>query len=1370
MSGESVINIDDANTVITLNPASQLPTKLTGDNFPTWRAQLFTLLRGLDLLKFLDGSHPQPAADAPAARRRWYQQDQLILHSILASMAPGVSPYVSAATSSHQAWTILERMFANQSRQRVMNLKEKIGRERQGNRPVSVYLQVQRSTAAELALINAPVSDEDLILHILRGLREEYGHFSAAIRARDTPIAVEDLHDRLVDFEADLAAVRLSSSSAPTTAFSTARGRYASPGQRSSRGSPSPPYGFVDSRRSSSPRTPRVSSPSRSGQSYSSSSSGPSLLGRPQVHCQFCDKAGHTAKECFRIRGRPQVHHTAAGSSSAPGWLIDSAATNHVTPDLGSLSLYTDYNGPDEVLIGDGTGLHITHIGDSSLSTPVMPLSLRDVLCVPAIKRHLLSVAQLCKANPVSVEFFSDSFVVKDLATGAHLLRCLNKGDVYELPAPSSPVRLAMTAAAKPSSVNWHKRLGHPHLKLLSRVLRNHSLPVTSVSPSLSCESCSLHKSHKLPFSISSLSSSRPFDLLYMDVWGPSPIISHDDYSYYLVIVDHFSRYTWLYPLRRKSDVHQVFTTFKAMIENYFHTTVRRVYSDGGGEFQKLSSFFQLHGITHLLTPPHTPQHNGLAERKHRHIVETGLTLLHTAHLPLSFWTYAFRTAAYLINRLPSSSLRGATPYFTLFNEHPNYLKLRVFGCVCYPWLRPYSPHKLAPRSRRCIFLGYSLTQSEYQCFDPDSNRIFASRHVQFEEELLPGLPSPVPSTYSPPAWVDFTKPPISQFVFHSSPSPTLPVPDPTVASSASPTPAAASPSPAPRHLPRAASPVATTSQPSQPPPPAKPANRPVTRSQHGIFCPKKLFLTQLHFLDIEPSSVKQALADPRWQQAMWAEYKALLANQSWTLIPRPLHQHIVGCRWIFRIKRRPDGSIDRFKARLVAKGYTQRPGIDFHDTYSPVLKPVTIRTIFSIALTNRWPVFQYDVNNAFLQGSLQETVYMTQPPGFRDPAHPDYVCCLTRPIYGLRQAPRSWYMELSGFLEDEGFVKSKSDASLFVYHKGSVTLYFLVYVDDLLLTGNHAPSLSQFQARLSARFSLKSLGNVGYFLGIEVLPTADGLLLSQHKFVLDVLARFGMSDARPAPTPLSATAKLALVDGTPPADITLYKQAVGSLQYLLCTRPDIAFAVNKLSQFMHAPTQLHWQHVKRLFRYLLGTSTYGLRLTSAVNPTITAFADSDWAGDPTDRTSTMAYLIYYGNNLISWKSKKQRSVARSSTEAEYRALAHATSEILWIRNLLSELHQPLSSSPTLHCDNLGAVHFSANPIHHSRMKHLALDYLFVRDLVQSKELHVQHIPTSHQLADSLTKPLPITRYQLLRSKIGVVPATILRGRDKASP
>ncbi|CAL1399845.1 unnamed protein product [Linum trigynum] len=366
--------------------------------------------------------------------------------------------------------------------------------------------------------------------------------------------------------------------------------------------------------------------------------------------------------------------------------------------------------------------------------------------------------------------------------------------------------------------------------------------------------------------------------------------------------------------------------------------------------------------------------------------------------------------------------------------------------------------------------------------------------------------------------------------VSHSSPSPPSAPPLPTPTSPRHPTSSPVAP------------PTTSSTLGNQPPsPPAKTPHRPTTRSQHGIFRPKRLFLSQVSH-PLEPTTVKQALQDPRWTAAMWAEFRALLSNHTWTLVPCSLSHNIVDCRWIFRIKWKPDGTIDCFKARLVAKGYTQRLGIDFHDTYNQVLKPVTIRTVFTIAQSHQWPILQFDVNNAFLQGSLDETIYMTQPLGFRDSHHPDYVCCLSLAIYGLHQVPRSWYLSLSGFLEHEGFVKSKSDASLFVYHKADVTMYFLVYVDDLLLTSNHGPSLARFQERLADRFSLKSLGQVNYFLGIEVLPHSHGYLLSQHKYVMDILHRFNMADSHPAPTPLSSSAKLTLVDGSPPTDVTLYK------------------------------------------------------------------------------------------------------------------------------------------------------------------------------------------------------------------------------------
>ena len=256
----------------------------------------------------------------------------------------------------------------------------------------------------------------------------------------------------------------------------------------------------------------------------------------------------------------------------------------------------------------------------------------------------------------------------------------------------------------------WHHQLGHPTPKILSSLLRSHDLPVASSKSTLSCISCQCNKSHKLPFSSTSLKSTVPLEFLYADVWGPSPVSSIDGYHYYLLLVDHFTKYCWFYPLQHKSDVDSTFVQFTTMVENQFSCKLKNLYSDNGGEFIKLRSFLTTHGISHYTTTPHTPQQNGTIERRHRHVVETRMALLHHASVPSTYWTYALATAVYLINRLPTHLLSYTSPFETLFGRTPNYHKLRTFGCQCYPWLIPYRTNNLQPKSKPCVFLGYSLT------------------------------------------------------------------------------------------------------------------------------------------------------------------------------------------------------------------------------------------------------------------------------------------------------------------------------------------------------------------------------------------------------------------------------------------------------------------------------------------------------------------------------------------------------------------------------------------------------------------------------------------------------------------------------------
>lgn len=318
------------------------------------------------------------------------------------------------------------------------------------------------------------------------------------------------------------------------------------------------------------------------------------------------------------------------------------------------------------------------------------------------------------------------------------------------------------------------------------------------------------------------------------------------------------------------------------------------------------------------------------------------------------------------------------------------------------------------------------------------------------------------------------------------------------------------------------------------------------TRSLNNIHKPKRIFTATKHPLpaDIEPSIVAQALSIPHWRNAMTNEFTALQRHDTWELVPPPPNANIIGCKWVFRIKRNPDGSIEKYKARLVAKGFHQRPGVDFKETFSPVIKPATIRTVLTLAVFSGWSIRQLDVSNAFLHGHLDILVYMTQPPGFKDPSSPLHVCLLRRSLYGLRQAPRAWYDSLCGALESFGLARSKADSSLFTYHHASDCLYVLAYVDDLIVTGSSSSLIAFLTHHLRASFALKDLGPFSYFLGVEVVSCKEDLFLFQHKYTVDLLRRHKMDEVKPLCTPSSTKASVT----SSHVNATEYRSAIGGL------------------------------------------------------------------------------------------------------------------------------------------------------------------------------------------------------------------------------
>jgi histone deacetylase 1/2 len=502
------------------------------------------------------------------------------------------------------------------------------------------------------------------------------------------------------------------------------------------------------------------------------------------------------------------------------------------------------------------------------------------------------------------------------------------------------------------------------------------------------------------------------------------------------------------------------------------------------------------------------------------------------------------------------------------------------------------------------------------------------------------------------------------------------------------------------------------------------------------------------------PRSFRSALADPNWRTAMEEEFSALLQNKTWELVPRPSQGNIVTGKWIFKHKFRADGSLER-KARWVLRGFTQRPGIDFDETFSPVVKPATVRTVLSLALSRGWPVHQLDVKNAFLHGTLSETVFAAQPAGFEDSTHPGYVCQLNKSLYGLKQAPRAWYSRFATFILSLGFVNAKADTSLFIYHNGADTAYLLLYVDDIILTASTAV-LRRIIAALQREFSMKDLGKLHHFLGMQVQHRDGCLFLSQQQYMLEILDRAGMAECKPCSTPVDTNPKLSAVSGDPVQDPSDFRSLAGALQYLTFTRPDIAYAVQQVCLHMHDPREPHLAALKRILRYVRGTLHLGLVLRPSSQHELIAYSDADWAGCPDTRKSTSGYAVFLGDNLISWSSKRQNTVSRSSAEAEYRAVANAVAETSWLRQLLSELQSPLQRATLVYCDNISAVYMSANPVQHQRTKHIEIDLHFVREQVALGAVRVLHVPTTSQYADIFTKGLPSSLFVEFRTSLNV--------------
>jgi hypothetical protein len=506
----------------------------------------------------------------------------------------------------------------------------------------------------------------------------------------------------------------------------------------------------------------------------------------------------------------------------------------------------------------------------------------------------------------------------------------------------------------------------------------------------------------------------------------------------------------------------------------------------------------------------------------------------------------------------------------------------------------------------------------------------------------------------------------------------------------------------------------------------------------------------------LEPAEYEEAKNDPRWVTTMKEELSMIEKNQTWELVDMPTHKQPIGVKWVYRTKLNADGTINKHKARIVVKGYAQVFGVDFSETYAPVARLDTIRMLLAIAAHKGWKIFQLDVKSAFLNGYLQEEIYVEQPKGFMVEGEEDKVYLLKKALYGLKQAPRAWYSRIDEHLLKHGFNKSLSESTLYIKSSNTGLMAVSLYVDDLFVTGNNSTMIDIFKAEMMEVFEMTDLGEMSYFLGMEVQQNQLGIFVGQQKYAKEILKKFKMEDCKSMTTPMNLKEKFSKEDGADKVDEAIYRSLIGCLMYLTATRPDIMHAVSLLSRFMHCASEIHFKAAKRVVRYIKGTLNYGIKFSCAENFELQGYADSDWAGSCDDMKSTSGYCFSFGSGIFSWCSKKQEVIAQSTAEAEYVAATAAANQVLWLRKILADLDMEQREATKVNVDNQAAIAISNNPIFHGKTKHFKLKYYFLREVQKNEELQLIYCKTEDQLADILTKPLPKARFETLRNKIGV--------------
>jgi transposase InsO family protein len=893
----------------------------------------------------------------------------------------------------------------------------------------------------------------------------------------------------------------------------------------------------------------------------------------------------------------------------------------------------------------------------------------------------------------------------------------------YEDPDPAA---MTVRTASKADNHIWHRRLAHLHNDAVTSMTEENMVTgmevMKSDPPSTPCEPCV--KGKQTRSEIAKTTETRADTVLgriFSDVCGRMTR-SHEGYEYFVTWTDDKSRKVFVNGLKAKSDVAEHLKVFIARAENETGRRVAALRSDGGGEYLAgtVQQYLKDKGIKHEVTTPDTPQHNGVAERMNRTLLDKVRAMLIDADLPESYWYDALLYAAHIHNVTPTRALDKMTPEEAWSGQKPDVSNLRIFGAKAFVHIPESQRGKLSARSLICTFIGFARQRKAYRLVHRQRQQFIESRDVIFDEG---GTTTAERVTFKDN---DDTSPSILQVLNAPNTQPTTD-----------------------------ARPKRNVRAPIRDDDPRYSVSSYNRNPQANVAN-----LAQADILP-DPKTYAEAMKRPdaaMWELACEGEKRQFEAMGVYEVVPRPQGKKVVGSKWVFRQKRGPDGTIQKYKARVVAQGFTQVEGVDYDETFAPVAKLSSLRAILALAAELNWEVHQMDVKSAYLNGVLEEEIFMEPPPGFDVPD--GMVLRLIKAVYGTKQGGRVWYKNVKAELEKMGYTRTEADHAVFVRFLDNVVSIIVLYVDDFTLVCRDISLILGDKEKLMEVYDMTDLGEIAWILGIHVTRDREAgrITLSQQRYIEEILERFGKSDVRPISTPALANEHFKKLTSAE-VDVKSYQRALGALMYpMLGTRPDLAYAVGALGRHAATPGEEHERALDRVFRYLQATKDWCLVYQRGTpdGQILSGFVDADWANERSDRSSTSGYVYKLAGGAISWSSKKQSSIALSSAEAEYIAGAHAAKEAIWLRRLLTELRL-LDYDPTIiHMDSQSAMAIAKNPQFHDRTKHIDVRYHFLRSKVEEEEIELEYVPTGDQVADALTKALNREKHTRFAKEMGV--------------